>query len=233
MRGPAGEEHPRAKLTWPQVREIRAAFGDGVGIRELALRFRVSRELVGDVVAGRSWADDPEGPVGRVRPDPMKRLARRFWCLVEKTDGCWLWTGSHFPFGYGYITVGSRLTKQIWLAHRLAWVLTNGPILDDLCVCHSCDNPGCVNPAHLFLGTRDENNRDRQEKGRGARGEHQGHAKLTWDEVVEVRRLYALGDISQSELARRFGVSQPAIGAVVTYRSWARPRPSTEPPGGG
>src|SRR5687767_4720826 len=89
-------------------------------------------------------------------------LSERFWEKVRKTDGCWLWTASRNAKGYGQIMYQRRPIH----AHRVSWQLANGPIPDGLCVLHRCDNPQCVNPGHLFLGTIVDNNRDMFAKGR-------------------------------------------------------------------
>lgn len=90
-------------------------------------------------------------------------MLNRFWNKVYKTDSCWLWIGSRLPTGYGTFRVGKKVKR----AHRVSWELHNGPIIDgSLLVCHTCDNPMCVNPDHLFLGTNLDNMRDRNAKGR-------------------------------------------------------------------
>jgi hypothetical protein len=93
-------------------------------------------------------------------------LENRFWSKVDKTGDCWEWQGGHVK-GYGEITAGKRPGRTWRYAHRVAWELTFGPIPRGLCVLHRCDNRGCVRPAHLFLGTVADNNRDMWAKGRG------------------------------------------------------------------
>ena len=89
-------------------------------------------------------------------------LRERLYKRTRRTDGCWVWIGAKTN-GYGVICIGGTKTRQ---AHRVSWELENGPIPDGMCVCHHCDNPSCVRPDHLFLGTRADNNRDRDAKGR-------------------------------------------------------------------
>ena len=86
----------------------------------------------------------------------------RFWNKVDKTDDCWNWTASKNIQGYGYFRFDGKMRK----AHRMAWLLVNGEIPDGMCVCHTCDNPGCVNPIHLWLGTNQDNMDDMNNKGR-------------------------------------------------------------------
>jgi hypothetical protein len=111
---------------------------------------------------------------------------------------------------------GSRIKI---LAHRYAYELVFGPIGGQLRVLHRCDDPSCVNPAHLFLGTIAENNADRNAKNRQARGETNGRAKLSEKQVRRVRRLNA-GGVGQERLARRFGVHPKTIFQIVHGRTW-------------
>lgn len=153
-------------------------------------------------------------------------LADRFWSKVEKQpgDGCWLWTGARMSRNrYGHISVGGRAGGMVG-AHRVSWELHFGPIPDGLEVLHSCDNPPCVRPAHLFLGTQATNIVDMDTKGRGHRvrlvGEQHGMAKLTRAQAMEIRRLHARGH-QISAIAKQFGVTWTTIKGIVIGRLWA------------
>lgn len=137
----------------------------------------------------------------------------RFMSHVDKQSACWLWTAYRMPRGYGHF----RQPNTHELAHRAAYRLFIGPIGDGLDVMHACDNPSCVNPAHLSLGTRTDNMRDAKRKGRNARGEAHGRSKLSAADVAAIRSSAA----SQSELARAFGVSQPHVSAIRACKKWA------------
>ena len=95
-----------------------------------------------------------------------------------------------------------------------------GSLSPELAVCHHCDNPACVNPAHLFLGTIVENNRDMIRKGRGARGESNGQAKLTLERVLQIRSLYRKGSFGYLRLARQFGLSQSNVRSIIKHQTW-------------
>lgn len=141
----------------------------------------------------------------------------RFWEKVDKTGDCWEWTAHKNKQGYGTFH-----TEGGYLAHRFSWFLHNGKIPEDLYVCHHCDNPGCVNPDHLFLGTYKDNMQDAVNKGRMAdqRGEANGHSKLTKKQVLAIREEYKTGNITQKELAIKYNVSQVTIWMIVTRRTW-------------
>lgn len=150
----------------------------------------------------------------------LRPLADRLWAKVEKTDTCWLWTGA-LQQGYGRMFYAAA-DRHPRLAHRVAWELTHGPIPDGMFILHHCDNPRCVRPDHLFLGSQLDNMRDRSAKGRAARlrGELQGGAKLTWEKARQIRILYATGDITQDQLATRFNVGPTAIYDVLRNHTW-------------
>lgn len=139
-----------------------------------------------------------------------------FWARVDKSGECWEWLGSKTSAGYG--TVGRR--PVTYLAHRYAWQLTHGePPPPGMCLCHTCDNPGCVRPEHLFLGTRADNNQDRSRKGRGHIGEQHPSAKLTAEKVRAIRASYEDG-ATQKAIAAEFGISQIAVSRVVRRVAW-------------
>ena len=149
--------------------------------------------------------------------------ADRFWRKVDKGGGpnaCWLWTASLDKKGYGDFWYGGRMIG----AHRAVLLLSGVEIPDGMCACHRCDVPRCVNPSHLFIGTRIDNNADRDAKGRNVvvprRGESNSLSKLTADQVLEIRRLYADG-VSQGKIAPRFGVSRSNVEKIVHRETWA------------
>lgn len=163
-------------------------------------------------------------------------LADRFWEKVNQ-DGpiicpelgpCWLWTGAHLTTGYGEIALGGRPRKRL-LAHRVSWELANGPIPDGFLVCHRCDNPPCVRPDHLFLGTNADNLADMASKGRhyltrdperAKRGEAHYKSRFTAEQVRAMRDRYAAGGITQNALAAELGISRNTLQSVLNKRNW-------------
>lgn len=155
-----------------------------------------------------------------LRPITDKQRAT-FWAKVdmdgpEMREGlgpCWLWTGGRTAQGYGSAYLGGKSIT----AHRAAAILT-GRDVTGVHVCHACDNRLCVNPAHLWTGTAQENNADMKAKGRVARGERSGVSKFTEEQIAEIRALR--GVIPQAEIALQFGVTKGAISHVQTGRRW-------------
>lgn len=141
---------------------------------------------------------------------------RRFWEKVERLgpDQCWSWRGTRGRGGYGRFWFQERTHA----AHRVSWIFENGEFEPRLLVCHKCDNPSCVNPNHLFLGNQSENVVDMVRKGR--RGALCGNRKLTESDVLEIRRVYALGGATHKELSSRYGVGPYAIGAITRNKTW-------------
>ena len=148
-------------------------------------------------------------------------LAERFWKHVEKTDTCWLWTGSKDPNGYGRILDKPHSQGgKPRLAHRIAWELTNGPILNDLFVCHTCDNPSCVRLDHLFLGDQFDNMHDCSAKGRMHFGEANGTAKLNPDLVRAFRKEYRAG-ASLAAIGSAYGIPWQTVADIIHGRTWS------------
>jgi hypothetical protein len=146
-----------------------------------------------------------------------------FWRKVEKTPTCWLWRGVRREGTWSYGILKSRGKNH--RAHRLAWELTYGAIPEGCLVLHRCDNPPCVNPAHLFLGTQRENIHDAMTKQRfipsaHTRGPGNARTHLTWEDIREIRRLYSTGEWSQNALARRFSIRQNGIWSIVHHKTW-------------
>ena len=142
----------------------------------------------------------------------------RFWekvAIVGNTAECWDWQAGHTTNGYGSFRVRGRTLK----AHRCAWELVNGPIPFGMQVLHHCDNPPCVNPAHLFLGTHVDNMADRTEKGRVPRGEDNGSARLTENNVRAIQRLYASG-LTYETVAYNFDVVKGTVGDIIRGKNW-------------
>lgn len=152
-------------------------------------------------------------------------ITERFWAKVEKTDSCWLWQGAVDRKGYGAIGSGGKRGRT-FAAHRLSWQIHFGLPPLTLEVCHHCDNPPCVNPTHLFLGTHKDNMSDAQRKGRmtgprmATRGEANGAAKLTTAQVQYIRHLYTLGVASYVKLARQFQFSPSGIRHIIKRHTW-------------
>ena len=164
--------------------------------------------------------------------NPLRRkpIAERFWVRVEKTPTCWLWRGATNSSGYGVMQKDGRRIR----AHRFAYELTYGAIPEGLFACHRCDNPLCVRPDHLFLGTPADNAHDMIRKGRhvwfpvdkpapprSARGEQHGRAKLTAEQVAEIRRIHASERLSHQKLAERYGINKSTAGRIVRGQLWA------------
>jgi|ERR1035441_3407969 hypothetical protein len=148
----------------------------------------------------------------------------RFWSRVYIDTagiGCWLWTGHQERFGHGRLYACYPSTFMI-LAHRASWILNYGPVPDGLCVLHKCDNPPCVRPDHLFLGTIADNNDDRDRKGRHvtAHGESVSNHVLTEKQVLQIRAIYAAGTVSQLRLAIQFQCSEKNIFYIVHRQHW-------------
>ena len=155
-------------------------------------------------------------PSCRVQWDHAQALAL-FWSRIDRTATCWLWRGPVSQRGYGTTRLTSQ-GKRLLHVHRLMWTLSVGTIPQGLHVLHHCDNRICVNPAHLFLGTNQDNIADKRRKGRGARGTAIGHGKLTEQQVYAIRALQ--GTMTQGTIGAMFGVSHALVSDIHRRKAW-------------
>lgn len=152
---------------------------------------------------------------GRERRPLADRMASK---TITGPD-CWLWSGTKDSWGYGQIKVLGYYRQ----AHRVAFELANGPIQRGLFVCHRCDNPACVRPDHLFLGTPNDNHRDMMRKGRAsfATGERHSQAKISARDAARIPLLYADG-LSMAAIGERFGIHATTVSSVLRGRTWTK-----------
>lgn len=137
----------------------------------------------------------------------MLSIEDYFWSKVIKTNSCWIWTHSKTHQGYGSFAYNGKR----YSAHRFSWELVYGPVLDRKLVCHNCDNPSCVNPKHLFVGSYKDNAADMLLKGRGNKG-----VKLS----PSIVRLIRTSDLSTKELSSLLGIDISTVYSAKTKRSW-------------
>ncbi len=169
------------------------------------------------------------------------KAIERFWSKVDKTPGhgpdgeCWLWTAYRMPKGYGQWKPEAGVPAL--LAHRASWLIAAGDEPGKWLVCHHCDNPPCVNPAHLFLGTASDNTADMIRKGRGylvggvrgrkmpahavRRGASHPMSTVTEEQVLAIRAMASSQRISKAEVARRFGVSCDVACRIIRRATWS------------
>ena len=133
----------------------------------------------------------------------------RFWSKVDirSQDECWLWIASLSHNGYGKFKLNGHMQK----AHRIAYIFAYGPILPEFLICHSCDNPACCNPRHLFHGSTQENINDRELKQRT-------FSKLTNDEVLRILK----DDRVHSKIAQEYNISRSRVGKIKSGKSWRK-----------
>jgi len=145
----------------------------------------------------------------------IERFASKY---IEADNGCWEWQGNLNPRGYGQFSVSNDGTRKVWRSHRFAFAMNNELHEADV-VCHSCDNPKCVNPAHLFAGTQADNMNDKVAKDRHAKGEDVGSSLLSEQQVMEIRKR-ADGDESYSEIAKDYGMTKQNVYRIKHRKAW-------------
>lgn len=148
-----------------------------------------------------------------------KTLEEIFYGTVDKNNpsGCWVWTACLTNCGYGNVT----WKQKNYRAHRLSWLLYYGEIPEGMLVCHKCDNRKCVNPEHLFLGTPKDNTADMIKKG-GIIGRKCNANRLSGKDFDDIRQVYAVGGVTQKEIANKYGVSDTHIGKIINFRVFPR-----------
>ncbi|MCX5786077.1 MAG: HNH endonuclease [Elusimicrobia bacterium] len=179
---------------------------------------------------------------------PRISAEQRFWTHVQKGPGCWEWQAGRKLGKHRYGKF--KMNRKTIGAHRVAWEFEKGPVPEGLCVLHHCDNPPCVRPDHLWIGTNLDNIKDRDAKNRQAKGASNGsrlyperllrgerhpnrlhperlsrgsshyNAKLTEEQVREIRRLHATGQYGYHSLAVKFGMGSTPIASIVNRKSW-------------
>jgi hypothetical protein len=169
-----------------------------------------------------------------IKREPIERFMEKI--LIDQTSECWNWQACCTSQGYGRFRGKDRIMT---LAHRWAYEHFNGTIPNGMCVCHTCDNPGCCNPDHLWLGTRAENVVDRDRKGRQAVGDRHGsrlfpnnrprgmlhkNSKLSESQVVNILDEYQSGNFTLSDLARRYQVNMTTISRIIKRITWKHVR---------
>ena len=196
-----------------------------ISLKEYSPR-RVSLVLAGQeldpTARAQPWCDNKLC----VNPDHLTHGDEaRFWAKVQKLKeedgGCWVWTAGQDKDMYGKFQI-SENGKTIYIrAHQYSWQLFTGrPCPRILQICHKCDHPWCVNPDHLFIGTTQDNTQDKVDKGRQAKGEDQGSAKLNNEKVKEIRELFATGNYTKQKLSDLFSVSRHSIYSIVLKKTW-------------
>ena len=158
----------------------------------------------------------------RIIPPLSEQDKQRFYSKIKKVDsGCHEWAICSRDGKYPSV----RLHGGYYKGSRVAYFLHAGEQPGEFCVCHHCDNPRCVNPEHLFLGTHADNMKDRGIKGRGNRGEKVYCSKLSADVVKEIREIYYAGGVSQSSLSKQYGVCSKNISGIVNRKLWKHTAP--------
>lgn len=178
------------------------------GNMKVVLGYYLRRHLVGSCGCRQFFTDDQK--LSRL----VSRLNRRH---IKTESGCWEWDGAAVDEN-GYCQI--KIDNVCYYVHRVSYETFIGPIPNEMKVLHRCDNPPCINPEHLFLGTYQDNMNDMVKKDRQARGERHWKAKLTQKEALKLIEMYATGEYSQKQLGEIFGITQSAISSITRGDLW-------------
>jgi hypothetical protein len=179
---------------------------------------------------GLTKETDPRVKVTKGSSGMRKDFALKFWSKVDKNapNGCWEWIGCRTGAGYGQIRISGEVGQSKAVSvHVLSWEMANGLVPDGMDVLHHCDNPVCVRPEHLFLGTQHDNVQDMMQKGRyvlgvrlGNQGEKHPLHKLTEKQVLDIKKALADNSCSTAELARKYGVAYMTVYSIKRGYNW-------------
>lgn len=153
-----------------------------------------------------------------MRPTYSVETIARFEDKIAKTDDCWLWTAAANNLGYGQL----RVAGKALYAHRISYEIYTGEIATGLVLRHTCDNPRCVNPQHLLLGTKRQNTRDAVERERFGAQRKVGRAKITWKMVDEIKKMLAPKTMTKAQIARHFNIHAKSVYHIEVGNQWVR-----------
>lgn len=173
----------------------------GEKLEAIGKLFGISHERVRQITTGIKPIKSKQVYKKKLSNSLLERLLQK----CNTSDGCWEWNSAKTPGGYGKL----MFKRSHKYAHRAMWEEVNGSIPEGMEVCHHCDNPGCVNPDHLFIATHLENMLDRDSKGRGK------GSKLTVETCEQMKNLYASGRLTQKEVGEHFGISKQTVWLVI------------------
>lgn len=146
---------------------------------------------------------------------------KRFLAKTKKENGCIIWVGARGKQGYGNFVMCLPSGKKYFRAHRFAYIAFRGPIEENKNVCHTCNNPSCVNPDHLYIGSQRDNLRQMDEQGRRVKRDYGRNAIVTEEQVLEIRQRCADGKQNLTALAREYGYASPnRIREIVQRKRW-------------
>ena len=219
-----GSHNSSVKLTENNVLDIVSLYNTGNYTHHaLAQMFDVGHTIIGSILTGSKWnhithilpEKETHLPIS-YQPTTQITLLDKFNASYKKIGECWIWNDKLLSTDYGVFYISGTS----YLAHRMSYALFIDAIPKELFVCHKCDNPSCVNPDHLWLGTQADNMADAAKKGRMPRGEKSTNSKLTEKQITELLNLYATGNYSQEQIAKMFSISRTVVSNLLHNKTW-------------